>query len=134
MSEERLNRQVKVRFDTPTFARIWADAEANGVTIAETVRRIVEDFYKYQSARVGAAVVADVLRDVIEPHVDRLAGMLAHAGIAAGTSAWLVRALVNLLTQVDPDEAWEQAVARAKTGLRRSLKAAEEDEGEEDQD
>ncbi|TDA67848.1 MAG: hypothetical protein D9V47_10085 [Clostridia bacterium] len=135
MSETRVTkRRVAVMVDTPVFARLWAEAQAEGVSVAEVVRRIIDERIRGDSARLGVPVVEDAVRRVMEPHVDRLAGMLAHAGVAAGTAAWLARALVNLLTQVDPDEAWEQAVARAKTGLRRSLKAAEEDEDEEDRD
>lgn len=31
------------------------------------------------------------------------------------------------LTRVDPDEAWNQAVVRAKVGLQRSIRGIEED-------
>lgn len=133
MTEKK--RQVAVMLDTPVFARLWAEAHAEGVSVAEVVRRIIDERIRGDSARLGVPVVEDAVRRVIEPHVDRLAGLVAHAGVAAGTSAWLAKALVNLLTQVDPDDAWDQAVARAKTGLRRSMRAEEdEDEDEQDQD
>lgn len=128
---QRLDRQVKVRFDTPTYARILSESEVNGVSAAETVRRVVEEFYQQQSARMGAAVVEDTLRRVIEPHIDQLAALITYAGVSAGTSAWLAKALMNLLTQVDSDEAWDQAVARAKVGLRRSLKGTGDIDDEE---
>jgi len=127
-----MKRRVAVMLDTPVFAKLWAEAQAEGVSVAEVVRRIIDDRVRGESARLGAPVVEDTVRRVIEPHVDRLAGLIAHAGIAAGTSAWLAKALVNLLTQVDPDEAWDQAVARAKTGLRRSMKGTEEVEDDQD--
>ncbi|MHB1127970.1 MAG: hypothetical protein ACYC2T_13650 [Bacillota bacterium] len=130
MSERK--RQVAVMLDTPVFARLWAEAMAEGISVAEVVRRIIDERIRDESARLGAPVVEDAMRRVIESHVDRLAGLVAHAGIAAGTSAWLVKALVNLLTQVDPDEAWDQAVTRAKTGLRRSMKGSEEVEDDQD--
>lgn len=123
---QRLDRQVKVRFDTPTYARIISEAEVNEISAAETVRRVVEKFYQQQSARLGAAVVEDTLQRVIEPHIDQLAALITHACLSAGTSAWLAKALLNLLTQVDPDEAWDQAVARAKVGLRRSMMGMED--------
>ncbi|TDA70302.1 MAG: hypothetical protein D9V47_01815 [Clostridia bacterium] len=81
-----------------------AEAQAGGVSVAEVVRRIIDERIRGDSARLGVLVVEDAVRRVMEPHVDRLAGMLAHAGVAAGAAAWLARALVNLLTQVDPDE------------------------------
>jgi len=120
MTEKK--KQVAVMLDMPVFTRLWAEAQAEGVSVAEVVRRIIDERIRGESARLGVPVVENAVRRVIKPHVDQLAGMLAHAGIAACTSAWLGRALVNLLTQVEPDEAWEQAVAQAKTGLRRSLK------------
>lgn len=81
---------------------------------------------------MGAPVVEDAVRRVMEPHIDKLAGLIAHAGIAAGTAAWLSKALVNLLTRVDPDDAWDHAVARAKTALRRSLRRAEVTDDDQD--
>lgn len=132
MSERK--RQVAVMLDMPVFSRLWADAQAEGISVAEVVRRIIDERIRGDSAHLGVPVVEDAVRRVIEPHVDRLAGMLAHTGVAAGTAAWLAKALVNLLTQVDPDDAWDQAVARAKTGLRRSMSTAEDDEDEQDQD
>jgi len=123
--EPRLSEQVSVRFDKPTFIKLSVAAAAERITIAEQVRRIVQAHYREESARMGMPVVEEAFRRVIEPHIEELAGLITHTGIAAGTSAWLAKALVNLLTQVDPDEAWDQAVARAKTGLRRSMKGAE---------
>lgn len=120
--EPRLSHQVSVRFDKPMFAKLWAASTAEGITVAEQVRRIVEAYFRGESARVGAPVVEDAIRRVMEPHIDRLAGMIAHNGVAAGTAAWLAKALVNLLTEVDPDDAWDQAMARAKAGVRRSMK------------
>jgi hypothetical protein len=120
--EPRLSEQVSVRFDKPTFIKLSVAAAAERITIAEQVRRIVQAHYREESARMGMPVVEEAIRRVIEPHIE---GLITHTGVAAGTSAWLAKALVNLLTQIDPDEAWDQAVARAKAGLRRSMKGAE---------
>lgn len=120
--QPRLNRQVNVRFNTTVYTKLLTEAETQGISIAEVVRRIVEEYMRSESARQGYPVVEDAVRRVIEPHVEKLAGMIAHNGVAAGTAAWLAKALVNLLTEVDPDDAWDQAMARAKAGVRRSMK------------
>lgn len=127
----RLSEQVSVRFDKVVFVKLSAAAAAENTTIAEQIRWIVEKHFSNESAELGVNTVETALRRVIEPHIDQLAGLVTNACISAGTSAWLAKAIINLLTQVDPDEAWEQAVGRAKVGLRRSMRDIKEASDEE---
>lgn len=131
--EPRLTHQVNVKFDKPGFAKLCAEAQSQGITVAELVRQMVEERLQGESARMGAPVVEDAVRRVTEPHVDRLAGLITYAGLAAATSAWLGKALLNLLTDVDPNEVWDQAMARAKTSLRRTMEETEEVDDDQDQ-
>jgi len=131
--EPRLNRQVTVKLEKPVFARLWAIAAQEGISVAEVVRQIVDEHFREESARMGTPVVEDAMRRVTEPHVDKLAGLITYAGLAAATSAWLGKALLNLLTDVDPNEVWDQAMARAKTSLRRTMEETEEVDDDQDQ-
>lgn len=124
----KLEGKITAKVSRQVYAELQAQARVQGLTMSELVRNILDEHLRNEAARLGAPVVEDAIRRVIEPHVDQLAGMLAHAGIAAGTAAWLNRALVNLLTDVNPGEAWDQAVARAKAGLRRSMRVGEQKE------
>ncbi|TDA65764.1 MAG: hypothetical protein D9V47_01085 [Clostridia bacterium] len=124
----KLEGKITAKVSRQVYAELQTQARVQGLTMSELVRNILDEHLRNEAARLGVPVVEDAIRRVIEPHVDQLAGMLAHAGIAAGTAAWLNKALVNLLKDVDPDEAWDQAVARAKAGLRRSMRVGEQKE------
>lgn len=124
----KLEEKITAKVSRQVYAELQAKAQVQGLTSSELVRNILDEYLRNEAARLGVPVVEDAIRRVVEPHVDQLAGMLAHAGIAAGTATLLNRVLVNLLTDVNPDEAWDRTVARAKAGLHRSMRVGEQKE------
>lgn len=119
MRKVKGKRQVSVMVLDDVYSRLKAEAETEGVSIAEIVRAIIYKHQSDQGAKIGAYVVEDAVQRVTGPQIDRLASLIAHTAIASGTSAWLVRALLNLTTDVNTENAWDQAVAEARAGLRR---------------
>lgn len=124
----RLSESVAVRFNLDIYSRLQADAQAENISMSEVVRQIVEQHYQKQGAELGLPVIEEALRRVLVPHVDRLAGLSAHAGIAAGMSAWLSRRLLKELTEVDTGDVWVKVHALSKENLKRGAMA----EGEGD--
>lgn len=127
----RLEEKITTKVSKEVYALLQAEAMVQDSTVSEVVRRIIDQHLAYEAVRMGSRVIEDAIRLAIEPHIDRLATLITHTGISTGTAAWLGKALVNKLTRVDPDEAWNQAVARAKVGLQRSIRGIEEDFDEE---
>lgn len=113
-------KQIAVALPLETYILLRAEAETKGISIPEVVRQVLHQHQTDHAAKVGAYVVEDAVRRVTGPQIDRLAALLAHTAIASGTSAWLVRALLNLTTDISTEEAWDQAVAEARAGLRRA--------------
>lgn len=112
-------KQIAVALPRETYMLLKAEAETEGVSIPEVVRQIIHQHQTDRAAKIGAYVVEDAVRRVINPHIDQLASLIAHTAIASGTSAWLVRALLNLTTDVNTQDAWDQAVVESRASLRR---------------
>ncbi len=46
MGDDGRKRQIAVVLDTPVFARLWAEAQDVGVSVAEVTRRRIESSFK----------------------------------------------------------------------------------------
>ncbi|MBZ4687335.1 MAG: hypothetical protein JG764_968 [Clostridiales bacterium] len=118
--EKRLGEMIGVRFGKKISSRLKAEAEAEGISVSEKVREIVEKHYQRECTRESLPALENALRKIVDRHVERLAGLCVHAGIAAGTSAWLVRSILKKEYGADTTpEIWAQAVTRAKENLKR---------------
>ncbi len=86
---------ITVRFDTPTMEALRREGGRCGTSVAEIVRRAVEEHF----AREGA--VTDALRravdEALRPHVNRLAALTSKAVIQAATAKWLSSAMIEVL-------------------------------------
>jgi hypothetical protein len=120
-------KQIAVALPRETYMLLKAEAETKGISIPEVVRQVIHQHQTDRAAKIGAYVVEDAVRRVTGPQIDRLADLIAHTAIAAGTSAWLVRALLNLTTDVNTQDAWDQAVAESRAGLHRVFTRTEND-------
>ena len=83
----KLEEKITAKVSRQVYAEPQAQARVQGLTIGELVRDILDildEHLRNEAARLGLPVVENAIRRVIEPHVDQLAGMLAHVGIAAG--------------------------------------------------
>ncbi|KUO52347.1 MAG: hypothetical protein APF76_04745 [Desulfitibacter sp. BRH_c19] len=118
---QRLSEIVKVRLTRETFIKVKKEAEKQDTTASELTRDIIENFFKTENAKDSIPEIEDAFRRVLQPYIDRLAGLTVHAGIAAGTSAWLNRAVLKMVANQDVDtiDAWNQAVAKSKANLKR---------------
>lgn len=126
-----LTHQVNVRFEKVIFANLWARAQGEGTTVAEVVRRMVMAQLAHGAAEQSAGAVEDTLRRVLEPHVERLASLIALGVIEAGAAAQIGQALAVKLVQPGReqlDALWAEAHERARAVLRRPVAAGEEDE------
>jgi len=82
----RLEENLSLKVSREVFIKLQTEAELNKTTLSKVVRRIIDQHFENQSARIGTAVVEDAVRRVIEPHVDQLAGLITYSGLAAATS------------------------------------------------
>jgi len=128
--EKRLGEIATVRFNKKISSRLKAEAEAEGITVSEKVRDIVEKHYRQECTRESLPEVEEALRRIIDRHVERLAGLSVHAGIAAGTSAWLVRSLLKKeFGSKVISKLWTESISKSKQNLRRGT--MEEQKGED---
>lgn len=108
---------LKVRFSPTDMAALEAEARGKSVPLAEVVRQSVAEHL----ARQTAARTVPILDACLGKHVDRLAGLIAKAFIAADMANWQTRALVAaLVLDQQPDAVMREARARALVDLRRN--------------
>lgn len=107
---------VTVRYDDPTFAALQLEAQSRHLSLAEVVRGAVGEHL----ARQTLARALPLLDAAFGKHVDRLAGLLAKAFVAAGMASWQARALIAaLVPDQDAAAVMRQARLRALADLRR---------------
>ena len=108
---------LQIRLSAPDREALRAEAAANRTTIAQVVRLAIREHL----ARHTLAGAVPLLDQTLGKHVDRLAGLLAKAFIAADMANWQARALVAALVQdQEPGAVMREARARAFIDLRRS--------------
>lgn len=124
----RLSEELKLRFTPAIMTKLKAKAEEEGVAVAELGREIITNYLQNEDIKEVLPEIRDAVRQAIKKDIDRLAGLCVHAGIAAGTAAWLSRSVLKQLTELDIEEVWPEAVARSKNNLKcgTMLEAGEE--------
>ena len=92
---------MPVRFDLATMEALRREGTRRGSSVAEIVRRAVEEHF----AREGA--VTDALRRAVDeamrPHVNRLAALSSKAVIQASMAKWVAIAVTERLPAVPKD-------------------------------
>jgi predicted DNA-binding protein len=82
----RLDERITIRLKKETFSILKNEAERENITPVEKIREILEDYIQTENAKDGVPEIEKALKKVLQPYVDRLAGLSVHSGIAAGTS------------------------------------------------
>jgi hypothetical protein len=101
------------------MSQLKLKSEEEGVAVAEMGREIITNFLQKQKAIDVIPEIEDALRRVMLPYIERLLAITVHGSIAAGTAAWLSRAVLKQLTDLEVEEVWVEAVERSKSNLRR---------------
>lgn len=129
LTSGRLSERISFRATPELYSLVKTEAEKEAISLGEQTRRIVEQHYAKQVAATGIPEIERALRRILEPYIDSLASLTAHAGVAAGTSAWIAQALATQLLEYEPVELWTQAVLKSKENVRRlTMEAEGEDE------
>ena len=116
---------LQVRLSASDREALRVEALAKGTSIAEVARDAISEHL----ARKTLARAVPLLDRALGKHIDRLAGLIAKAFIAADMANWQARALVAALVQdQEPDAVMREARVRAFADLRRN----EADIGDDD--
>ncbi len=89
--EDTKARQVGVRLDTPTFAKLWAVAQEEGVPVAEVVRRIVMAHQSGREAVVNGNAIAKAVEGALVPLRDEINQARLEAATAVHISAMVLQ-------------------------------------------
>ena len=93
---------TRVRFDALTLTWLRAEARASQVSLAEIVRRAVEEYFTARGR--GTDLLRDTIHDAMIPHMARLADLSAAAILEGAMAKWLAVAITEHLAQL-PREA-----------------------------
>ncbi|MGC8489119.1 MAG: hypothetical protein ACP5QO_13025 [Clostridia bacterium] len=108
---------LQVRLSTADREALRLEAAAKGTTLAEIARQAVREHLSRQTL----ARAVPLLDQALGKHVDRLAGLIAKAFVAADMANWQARALVAaLVSDQRPDVVMREARVRSLADLRRS--------------
>ena len=92
---------TRVRFDALTLRWLRAEAREGKVSLAEIVRRAVEEYCTARGR--GTDLLRDTIDDAMTPHVARLADLSAAAALEAAMAKWLAAAITEHLAQLPRD-------------------------------
>ncbi len=105
---------VSIRLPEADLAALKLAAAERKTTISDVVR----DALRMYLAQDSAVRVMPLIDAAVAKHADRLAALMCKVFTVSGMAAWEGRALVTILTKLDPDAVWRDARARALVDLR----------------
>ncbi len=107
---------LQVRLAAIDRDALRSEAAAKGTTLAEVVRQAIREHLSRQTL----ARSLPLLDQALGKHIDRLAGLIAKAFVAADMANWQARALIAaLVPDQEPHAVMQEARTRALTDLRR---------------
>lgn len=131
---KRLPEKITVRLSPDVYSFVVNQAAAEGITPTEKARNLIENQVRIGQAMSGLPVIEKVLSNLLSTYEERMTELMVHSATAAGTSAWLSRAILFTLNKefriMDPEDpkkenvlptqpAWDQAVLNAQENVRR---------------
>ena len=122
---------LKIGMSPRQYQAIQAAATRAGLTMAEWSRRTLGRAAHTEAANDGMGEIQAALRAELQPHVQRLAGLLYKVGLEAGRGAGFSAELYARLAQLSSDEAeqaWKEHTGAASRRLSRRAADLERDE------
>lgn len=110
-------KRVQILIDDELLKRVDAEAEKINMTRSEYIRNALESQLSKTAAVEGVDTTVKLLRallkDELNPHVNRLAGMISKATKAAATGMYLQVLELQTNKDINAVEAYQKAEARA---------------------
>lgn len=128
------NPRINVTFDDEAFRQIKLIAHKEGKSMSEVVREWTYDRLDGELGKNNVdficRLIREQLKDVLQPHIDRLAAISAKGGVQSATAAYLtaetIARFVPTELQEDVQEVYIQARKKAVKYMQQKSSSLED--------